>query len=148
MALAEVLACGVCIEQYGESDDRRPRSLQCGHTLCTSCVRAVGGKCPHCRCVFSAAACPVNFSLLDVLTASHRQGTKQNGRQLVLEAIVREAAQTRLLIKQQARTNSRPTNSRPNLCNWQMLYIIMIVYAVGICCLHFIDFFAKSTQLL
>ncbi|KAG7171573.1 uncharacterized protein LOC121862886 [Homarus americanus] len=62
------LNCSVCEERF--SDNRIPRNLGCGHSLCTPCVSEVlarDKKCPECRRTFttsSASELAVNFPLL------------------------------------------------------------------------------------
>ncbi|KAK7019666.1 hypothetical protein SK128_021356 [Halocaridina rubra] len=64
------LTCIICQEDF--SDSLHPRSLACGHSLCTECLDNYFLKdrdkvCPECRQPFygkSSADLPVNFSLL------------------------------------------------------------------------------------
>lgn len=62
------LGCSVCHERYDEN--RSPRNLGCGHSVCTSCVQEIinrNRKCPECRRPFYATlatALPVNYPLL------------------------------------------------------------------------------------
>ncbi|XP_053634925.1 osteoclast-stimulating factor 1 isoform X3 [Cherax quadricarinatus] len=61
--------CQVCLECYN-NNERRPRSLSCGHTFCTKCINEtlIRGslRCPFCRSehtptVTVASDVPVNF---------------------------------------------------------------------------------------
>ncbi|XP_069166431.1 uncharacterized protein [Procambarus clarkii] len=70
--------CEVCLEDY-DTEERRPRSLSCGHSLCTSCItetlmRGVL-KCPFCRKIHMpevrlASNVPVNF-IVDSVIQGH-----------------------------------------------------------------------------
>ncbi|XP_063606234.1 ankyrin repeat domain-containing protein 17-like isoform X1 [Penaeus indicus] len=72
--------CEVCLEDY-DKNERRPRILSCGHSLCTSCITETLNhgplKCPFCRSphvvnVRFAAEVPVNFTVDGVI---QQQGT-------------------------------------------------------------------------
>ncbi|XP_042240960.1 protein VAPYRIN-like isoform X2 [Homarus americanus] len=67
--------CQVCLEDY-DNIERRPRSLSCGHSLCTNCVAEtlMRGKlnCPYCRArhvpdVQMASQVPVNYTVDNVI---------------------------------------------------------------------------------
>ena len=67
------MECGVCFHVYDE-DNRRPRSLGCGHSFCTVCtgemITQKGLACPTCRTVHEVtqiAQVPVNYSLMEIL---------------------------------------------------------------------------------
>ncbi|KAF2355911.1 Zinc finger C3HC4 RING-type [Trinorchestia longiramus] len=68
------MECGVCFHVYDE-DNRRPRSLGCGHTFCSSCTGEMikpskGLSCPTCRTVHDISKIvqvPVNYSLMEIL---------------------------------------------------------------------------------
>lgn len=69
----EETECIVCFSEYDEKE-HRPRSLACGHTLCTECVekgiREVNKACPKCRKAYSASNVndvPINFTLEGVM---------------------------------------------------------------------------------
>ena len=72
-------SCPICLDQY-DSQDRVPRILPCGHTVCQSCLfflrlydpaghlAAGQPQCPTCRSNITTASLsqlPKNFSLLD-----------------------------------------------------------------------------------
>ena len=63
----------MCFHVYDE-DNRRPRSLGCGHTFCSCCTKEMitdrGLSCPTCRAVHDVsqiAQVPVNYSLMEIL---------------------------------------------------------------------------------
>nr|XP_045606656.1 tripartite motif-containing protein 65-like [Procambarus clarkii] len=62
------VTCSICDQEY--SDDRTPRNLPCGHSICTLCVDEVlarDGKCPECRVPITAATSddlPIGYTLL------------------------------------------------------------------------------------
>lgn len=71
----DFLECKICHIPYDE-DDHRPRSAQCGHELCTACLRSLITNglycCPKCREVTKINVpddLPVNFGLIDVIRA-------------------------------------------------------------------------------
>lgn len=68
----EEAECMVCFTEY--NDNRRPRSLPCGHTMCSKCleqtIRDEVKMCPKCRTHYLAdnlTDIPVNFSLETIL---------------------------------------------------------------------------------
>lgn len=74
-----VMDCVVCKEPYDE-EARCPRSLPCGHSVCTLCITILFTEkpkcCPQCRQTFSAASVqklPKNFSVLHILTEGQPQ---------------------------------------------------------------------------
>ncbi|CAL4063455.1 unnamed protein product, partial [Meganyctiphanes norvegica] len=65
--------CIICFSQY-DDEEYRPRSMPCGHTLCSKCleraIREESKSCPKCRTIYSASnvkELPVNFSLESVV---------------------------------------------------------------------------------
>ncbi|KAG7171572.1 E3 ubiquitin-protein ligase TRIM32-like [Homarus americanus] len=70
------LRCEVCRERYGE-EERAPRNLGCGHSMCTLCVgQLIDGDhqaaCPECQAPFSALRISdtvVNYPLLRLIRA-------------------------------------------------------------------------------
>lgn len=83
----EALRCVVCYEIY-DNKTRKPRSLRCGHTVCSLCVpslikRTVVG-CPVCREVSTASnveELPVNFPVLQMLEQlSPIKSSKKSGK--------------------------------------------------------------------
>lgn len=62
------LSCTVCEEKYG--DNRHPRILNCGHSICTVCLQQIfhlDKLCPECRRTISgknASELPVNYTVL------------------------------------------------------------------------------------
>lgn len=78
--MEEDLECEVCFQSFNE-DDRQPRALPCGHSLCTVCINngitKEEYKCPSCRNVHSVSAVtdiPINFSLLNVVRTVAAEG--------------------------------------------------------------------------
>ena len=68
--------CSICIEQYSTDIGRTPRSLQCGHTFCSECLRILltsrGVKCPICSIEHPLSSpdvsqIPVNYAVLETL---------------------------------------------------------------------------------
>ncbi|KAG7174764.1 postreplication repair E3 ubiquitin-protein ligase rad18-like [Homarus americanus] len=85
---AEDFCCGVCEEQYG--DNRPPRILTCGHSLCTFCVQQIftrDSRCPECRAritVSKGKDPPVNFELLRLARSFGKvQAEQQKGCQVL-----------------------------------------------------------------
>lgn len=85
------LECQVCVNKF-DVTSHKPRSLGCGHTICTSCIRELlsGGKdnrtlrcaiCrkPHIVSVNRVSEVPINFSLLSLV-----EGFKNRPRELFL----------------------------------------------------------------
>lgn len=67
------LDCDVCFHQFNE-ENKQPRTLSCGHTLCTICITdgITSGQltCPFCREVHSVSAATdiaINFTLQKVV---------------------------------------------------------------------------------
>ncbi|KAK4291658.1 hypothetical protein Pmani_035528 [Petrolisthes manimaculis] len=69
--------CQVCLEEY-DLEERRARTLSCGHSVCTSCISGILTNytnrlnCPFCRTlhtgrVSNAAEIPVNFAIDSVI---------------------------------------------------------------------------------
>ncbi|CAL4083125.1 unnamed protein product [Meganyctiphanes norvegica] len=63
----------VCFSRY-DDEEHRPRSLPCGHSMCTECldtaIRKQTRMCPKCRTVYSASnvkEIPVNYPLESVV---------------------------------------------------------------------------------
>ena len=67
-----VFECSICIQNY-TSEERKPKSLPCGHTLCASCITDIhSGEvivCPMCKQEhqISLDKIPINFSLLTII---------------------------------------------------------------------------------
>lgn len=76
----DYLGCKVCYETYTETT--RPRSLPCGHTLCTSCLHEISEisslRCPICKTfhVVSIENIPVNYELEEVLSTRASNSTQ------------------------------------------------------------------------
>ncbi|KAL3152727.1 hypothetical protein ABBQ38_012318 [Trebouxia sp. C0009 RCD-2024] len=80
--------CPYCWQSYSSSpEDRTPRVLQCGHSLCTGCLGQVlstnlrgGLRCPTCRQPHTlpdtptVAAVPRNFALMSSLERLQQRG--------------------------------------------------------------------------
>ncbi|XP_034250930.1 uncharacterized protein LOC117651224 [Thrips palmi] len=60
------MECPVCMDEFDVAA-RRPKSLPCGHTVCSHCLEGLQQRlCPKCRKGFSdPAKLPDNFSILD-----------------------------------------------------------------------------------
>ncbi|XP_068205041.1 uncharacterized protein [Palaemon carinicauda] len=67
--------CQVCLEGF-DNEERRPRCLSCGHTLCTSCLTDILGQgqllCPFCRLphngpVNAVEDVPINYTVVSLL---------------------------------------------------------------------------------
>nr|XP_045606654.1 tripartite motif-containing protein 59-like [Procambarus clarkii] len=82
--------CTKCGHQFG--DDRTPRNLLCGHTVCTSCVDLViesDKKCPECDAIITASSSgdlPVGYTLLRMACLINRNQDKQHKEDASLEA--------------------------------------------------------------
>ncbi|XP_042228170.1 tripartite motif-containing protein 2-like isoform X2 [Homarus americanus] len=70
------LDCKVCWIRYN-TDDRRPRILDCGHTFCTKCLVTSAGKktlrCPSCRTSYkinSVSSVSININIEDFLEST------------------------------------------------------------------------------
>ena len=74
------MECCVCCHAY-DLLKRSPRIAPCGHTLCTTCLRAVTA-CPMCRAPLphDRGALPANFALQDILAA--HEGSADRARLL------------------------------------------------------------------
>jgi Ring finger domain len=73
LASQSQVECPVCLENFAaDVATRPPRTLPCGHSVCTPCVNALmenaGPLCPLCRIPIPQLP-PVNFSLVDALQA-------------------------------------------------------------------------------
>lgn len=75
--LQVVFECPICLESY-DTNERRPRTLSCGHSHCTDCITQLiyqyGGlvTCAFCRKqhstrVNAATKIPVNYAIDEVL---------------------------------------------------------------------------------
>lgn len=87
------LECQVCLSKFNDTS-HKPRSLGCGHTLCTNCVRELltdgivntSLRCAICRrphnvSVNRVSEVPINFTLLSLV-----EGFKNRPRELFLLA--------------------------------------------------------------
>ena len=76
MAESVSARCGICSEPYSSlSENRYPKVLVCGHTVCFECLRGIFNferKCPFCREVITGSLGDIstNFALLELLPAS------------------------------------------------------------------------------
>jgi len=59
-------ACNICFEAYAP-EKRTPLSLPCGHTVCSSCLKALRNQCPTCRKGFQDSQVQKNYALLEML---------------------------------------------------------------------------------
>ena len=77
-----MLECEICLHGFN-FDKPRPRSLPCGHTMCSSCItdilqtKAGCFDCPFCRCPFgdnpkTTSAFPETFIILRLLEAKNQ----------------------------------------------------------------------------
>ncbi|CAL4097323.1 unnamed protein product [Meganyctiphanes norvegica] len=73
MNFKEDTECIVCFSHF-DGEEHRPRSLRCGHTICTECletaIRRQTKKCPNCRILYSADnvnEMPINYNLEGVM---------------------------------------------------------------------------------
>jgi hypothetical protein len=73
------MVCPVCFEEFDIEVDRRPRTLSCGHSLCTECLNRIittsKHACPQCREPFDpqvAAAVGVSHALMTTISAQAR----------------------------------------------------------------------------
>lgn len=84
-AETSLLECKVCFERFGHRQQRRPRSLSCGHVVCLACVAALAHprtlalECPFCRracrgCDTSDCLPVLHFLELPGLTPLRRPG--------------------------------------------------------------------------
>jgi len=69
--------CQICFEEYN-NDDKKPMVLDCGHTICNSCLMSILStnqvrlrKCPfdNKELKRNANEYPVNWSYIDVITS-------------------------------------------------------------------------------
>ncbi|KAK7081153.1 hypothetical protein SK128_006549 [Halocaridina rubra] len=90
--------CQVCLERF-DNEDRRPRCLSCGHTLCSSCLSdiIVQGPllCPFCRLphngqASSAEDVPINYTVVSLLEDPVYSRGNQRDQALLVE-VKREA---------------------------------------------------------
>ena len=81
------MECGVCLSGYN-SEENRPKSLPCGHSLCCTCVNgsliAKGGRmdCPFCRTpcgtgVKTLDDFPTTFAILSLLSIYEQNNPKK-----------------------------------------------------------------------
>lgn len=75
----ELFECPVCCDRYTSAGSHVPRVLQCGHTLCTSCVVSLAAgaafHCPTCRasCAVAGGTAGVpNFALIGMLSVKEK----------------------------------------------------------------------------
>ncbi|DBB17647.1 hypothetical protein WJX82_009161 [Trebouxia sp. C0006] len=83
--MEKVLECPVCLNTFQATQEcRRPRSLPCGHSVCSGCLDTIlrswcRRNCPACRhplTAYHVARYPRNFALEQV--ASHFEQEKQD----------------------------------------------------------------------
>ena len=85
--------CQVCLEPYDE-ENRKPRCLSCGPTLCNSCIADCLSRgpllCPFCRLVHSAPVTrasdvPVNYTVINLLQDASYSMVSQRAGTLLAE---------------------------------------------------------------
>ncbi|XP_045119556.1 uncharacterized protein LOC123509362 [Portunus trituberculatus] len=85
--------CQVCLEPYDE-EERKPRCLSCGHTLCNSCIADCLSRgpllCPFCRLVHAAPVTrasdvPVNYTVINLLQDTSYSLVSQRAETLLAE---------------------------------------------------------------
>ncbi|KAK7067097.1 hypothetical protein SK128_011267 [Halocaridina rubra] len=85
--------CPICDEAYNE-ENRRPRILNCSHTICTDCIDNILSEdeqlCPFCRSPFTAndaTDLKVNQAVLDLIdyyeAGEHKVSDEVNSRSLM-----------------------------------------------------------------
>lgn len=83
------VTCSICDKQY--SEDKTPRNLPCGHTMCTLCVDQIlakDQKCPECRVHIAASASsdlPVGYTLLRMALSLNKKFLEKPQRKQCLE---------------------------------------------------------------
>ena len=78
-----LLECKICFLIYNEN--RKPLVLPCGHSYCSTCVKALqpdDGFCPSCRKEISTSfdQLPVVFSLLKIADACNKENVEINDK--------------------------------------------------------------------
>ena len=88
----EDLECSICNEEFSENHDRQPRTLSCGHTFCTSCLKTIFSNsyirkktekiysCPICKTDFrpcELSKIPVSFTILNIVIELKKQQLKK-----------------------------------------------------------------------
>jgi len=93
----ESVRCPVCLQQYENSADGKPRSLHCGHSCCTGCLKKLQPveqhiKCPICRNLTRLPQVvdnlPVNFAIFNVIDSLRaRQGASASSMEMDVDAL-------------------------------------------------------------
>lgn len=83
-----VQACGICYEDY-DIKNKRPHVLNCGHSLCSNCLKSIVSKqkenertCPFDKKPLSNNILnyPVNWAFLEMLTLQQQKSKAKNSR--------------------------------------------------------------------
>jgi hypothetical protein len=63
------IECPLCLSHYDEKADRLPCTMLCGHSMCLSHAKDVGGCCPICRSSFRSRSLKKSVVLCDAAEA-------------------------------------------------------------------------------
>ncbi|XP_068246967.1 tripartite motif-containing protein 59-like [Palaemon carinicauda] len=86
--------CNICFEPY-DDDEHSPRTLRCGHTLCTPCIEMLVKKslpdrvCPECRKslkISNASHLPISYTILRLSRALAKSKTGTEVQVQVLDS--------------------------------------------------------------